>query len=585
MPYFRSCFVLLCVVISIQSAFSQEKYNLNFNDFDPNEERLPKGWFVWGDFKTVVGDRENPNNAVGKIVSDKKGKFGCIAYQIPANYIGDTIVLSGKIKYEKVKNYVGLLIRIDGKKSVAFRSMQYLQMRGSRDWKEYSIKLPYPTNAANIYVGGILGKGGTAWCDDFKVTIDGKDIQTLEETPVQTLAQVDSKQLQQAIKQASSPLDWSRDAQLSKDLDALIEKVGDKRIVALGESTHGTSEFYKLRALLTKRLVEEKGFNQVVLENPYDNIERLNMELDTKPLDSLIKRDLFSIYQTEEVKSFIEWYKSKRATVDVEFKGCDDSYWSFLEVLTDRLKDTPDNQLELQVQQLKTHVSKSTKANRKKELRFNNLIYEDIVQIEKYLKDANMLDEDLEELLFNGKNSYINYVHVKNGMPIQSRDKIMADRIAYLARDTNNKIIVWAHNAHIANEVIADNEIGVMGRDLKAAFGEDYYTIGQMTSEGTYSYMEEKLINADEDYSEMLETAVLQQQDELLWEDLFAECSEAFILDQKELKKSFDKRIMGLTKLVGYAKETEKDQYFLPLMEYYDSLIYINKTQATSPVF
>ena len=64
-----------------------------------------------------------------------------------------------------------------------------------------------------------------------------------------------------------------------------------------------------------------------------------------------------------------------------------------------------------------------------------------------------------------------------------------------------------------------------------------------------------------------------------------AECSEAFILDQKELKKSFDKRIMGLTKLVGYAKETEKDQYFLPLMEYYDSLIYINKTQATSPVF
>ena len=77
----------------------------------------------------------------------------------------------------------------------------------------------------------------------------------------------------------------------------------------------------------------------------------------------------------------------------------------------------------------------------------------------------------------------------------------------------------------------------------------------------------------------------MQQQDELLWEDLFAECSEAFILDQKELKKSFDKRIMGLNKLVGYAKETEKDQYLLPLMEYYDSLIYINKTQATSPVF
>ncbi len=42
------------------------------------------------------------------------------------------------------------------------------------------------------------------------------------------------------------------------DLQALVEAAGDAEIVLLGEASHGTSEFYKLRAELSKRLIQQK---------------------------------------------------------------------------------------------------------------------------------------------------------------------------------------------------------------------------------------------------------------------------------------------------------------------------------------
>src|SRR5690606_32806639 len=115
--------------------------------------------------------------------------------------------------------------------------------------KEYSIKLPYPSNATNIYVGGILGKKGTAWFDDFKITIDGNDIQTLKETPKITLKNYNPTELKSAVSKSSRQLDLSKQEALHKSLDPLIEKIGDKKIIAIGESTHGTSEFYRLREI------------------------------------------------------------------------------------------------------------------------------------------------------------------------------------------------------------------------------------------------------------------------------------------------------------------------------------------------
>src|SRR6478735_127388 len=55
-------------------------------------------------------------------------------------------------------------------------------------------------------------------------------------------------------------------------VDSLMAIIGNKRIVALGEDTHGTAEFYALRDAITQRLIKEKGFNMVILENPHEDM-------------------------------------------------------------------------------------------------------------------------------------------------------------------------------------------------------------------------------------------------------------------------------------------------------------------------
>src|SRR5688500_17565544 len=61
-----------------------------------------------------------------------------------------------------------------------------------------------------------------------------------------------------------------------RDSDPLMELIGDRRYVLIGEASHGTHEFYRMRADLTKRLVREKGFRAVVAEADWPDAYRVN---------------------------------------------------------------------------------------------------------------------------------------------------------------------------------------------------------------------------------------------------------------------------------------------------------------------
>lgn len=54
--------------------------------------------------------------------------------------------------------------------------------------------------------------------------------------------------------------------QSAEDLDVLLQEIGDARIVLLGEASHGTSEYYTWRTAITKRLLQEKDFDFVAVE-------------------------------------------------------------------------------------------------------------------------------------------------------------------------------------------------------------------------------------------------------------------------------------------------------------------------------
>lgn len=61
-----------------------------------------------------------------------------------------------------------------------------------------------------------------------------------------------------------------------EDLTSLINAVGDTRVILLGEASHGTSEFYKVRTELSKRLIEEKGFTIIAVEGDWPSTQRIN---------------------------------------------------------------------------------------------------------------------------------------------------------------------------------------------------------------------------------------------------------------------------------------------------------------------
>src|SRR3712207_1309911 len=60
------------------------------------------------------------------------------------------------------------------------------------------------------------------------------------------------------------------------DYDRLLAAIGDARFVLLGEASHGTHEFYRARAAITRRLIEEKGFTAVVVEADWPDAYRVN---------------------------------------------------------------------------------------------------------------------------------------------------------------------------------------------------------------------------------------------------------------------------------------------------------------------
>ncbi len=67
------------------------------------------------------------------------------------------------------------------------------------------------------------------------------------------------------------------------DLDSLVEAIGDRRFVLLGEASHGTAEFYEWRAAISQRLIEEEGFDFIAVEGDWALIQRLNRYVKDLP--------------------------------------------------------------------------------------------------------------------------------------------------------------------------------------------------------------------------------------------------------------------------------------------------------------
>ena len=89
------------------------------------------------------------------------------------------------------------------------------------------------------------------------------------------------------VREAAHPLTGKEG-----DYDPLMELIGNARFVMLGEATHGTHEFYKERALITRRLIEEKGFDAVVFEADWTQVNRVNRYIHGEGKDTSTEKAL-----------------------------------------------------------------------------------------------------------------------------------------------------------------------------------------------------------------------------------------------------------------------------------------------------
>src|SRR5690606_21413418 len=109
----------------------------------------------------------------------------------------------------------------------------------------------------------------------------------------------------------------------------LLERIGDAKVVLLGEASHGTSEFYLTRQEITKALIEKKGFNIVSAEADWSDAEQINnyVKDQFKPQDWMpFARFPEWMWKNKEVLSFVEWLKkhnTEHSNNTVGFYGLD----------------------------------------------------------------------------------------------------------------------------------------------------------------------------------------------------------------------------------------------------------------------
>jgi erythromycin esterase-like protein len=101
------------------------------------------------------------------------------------------------------------------------------------------------------------------------------------------------------------------------DYAALLERIGEARLVLLGEASHGTHEFYRERAEITKRLIAEKAFTAVAVEADWPDAYRVNRYVrgvgaEESAVDALagFKRFPTWMWRNVDVLDFVEWLRA-----------------------------------------------------------------------------------------------------------------------------------------------------------------------------------------------------------------------------------------------------------------------------------
>ena len=420
--------------------------------------------------------------------------------------------------------------------------------------------------------------------------------------------------LADSIHEAAHPLIGA-----PEDLDPLLALVGDARFVLIGEASHGTHEFYRVRAELTKRLIREKEFAAVAVEADWPDAYRVNRYVrgrsdDEDATEALagFKRFPQWMWRNADVLDFVGWLRAHNEAsgedARVGFYGLDlYSLHASMEAVLSYLR-VVDPQAARRAQfryGCFEHFGEDPQrygyaASYGLTPSCETAVVEQLVELRRSAAGYAQLDGRVapDDLFFAEQNARLvinaeRYYRAMFGSRVSSwnlRDRHMAETLEALVgflegQGGRSKVVLWAHNSHLgdarATEMGARGELNV-GQLVRERYGGDAVLIGFSTYAGT--------VTAASDWDEPAQRQRVRPALPDSYEALFHEADAGnFLLD---LRAPTD-AVSGLTsprleRAIGviYRPETERISHYFHarLPHQFDAMLHYDQTRAVEPL-
>ncbi|HET7231228.1 MAG TPA: erythromycin esterase family protein [Longimicrobium sp.] len=409
----------------------------------------------------------------------------------------------------------------------------------------------------------------------------------------------------EAVRQRALPL---RD---DGDLDPLLERIGDARVVLLGEASHGTSEYYTWRDRISRRLIAEKGFHFIAVEGDWPDCYTANLYAkEWADVGSSAREVLHAfnrwptwMWANEEVVQLIEWLRGhNRGRADdakVGFYGLDVySLWESMDVVTRYLK----------------RVDPALAERLRRSYGCFDPFEEDV---QEYAWATAMVPTDCEDEVVaalselgqkgpdfrrDGPEAYFNAE--QNALVAQNAERyyramIRGGSASWNVRDTHMmetldrlmkhhgpdaKAIVWEHNTHVGDARATDmarSGMVNMGQLAREAYGGDVVIAGFSSYAGS--------VIAGEEWGAPMRRVTVPAAQAGSWEHVLHEASaddKLLLLEgMDEVPGALDRRGH---RAIGVVYRPEREAYgnYVPtVLPYrYDALLYIDQSEALHPL-
>jgi len=416
--------------------------------------------------------------------------------------------------------------------------------------------------------------------------------------------------LPEAIVARATPLRGRDD-----DFDGLLDEIGNARLVLIGEATHGSEEFYRDRASITQRLIEERGFHAVAVEADWPDAFRVNRFVrgrgdDRTPEEALSDFQRFPqwMWRNTVVEAFIGWlhdYNGRQRDVTRragvygnDMYSLNASIQAVIEYL-DKIDPEAADRARARYGCFDHFADDAQVYGYAASLGSAEPCEDDVVDQlrelqrragELAMRDGQVAEDEFfsaEQNARLAKNAEAYYRAMFRGR-VSSwnlRDTHMVDTLdallAHLERRVPApKVVVWAHNSHLgdarATEMGEGGELNV-GQLVRERHGDAAFLIGQTTHHGT--------VTAATDWDGPAERKRVRPALTGSYEALFHEVGhDAFVLSLREapdLSRRLE-RAIG----VIYRPETERISHYFNarLAHQFDVVIHRDETTALRPL-